>query len=140
MLPDKLVRHADLGLLIVRVGLGIMFMFHGAPKLFGGPEKWVPVGQAMSGFGITFAPAFWGFMCAFSEFVGGACVAMGLFFRLFAALLFIVMLVASRMLLGKGGGLLSASQPIEDGIVFLGLIFVGPGRFSLDAWLRRFFS
>ncbi len=140
MVWDKVVRNADVGLLIIRVVLGAMFMLHGAPKLFGGPERWVQIGQAMGGFGITFAPAFWGFMAAFAEFVGGACVVLGLFFRTATLLIFITMVVATRMLLKKGGGLLGASQPIEDGIVFLGLTFIGPGRYSLDAWLARLFA
>ena len=33
-------RYRDLGLLVMRVGLGLSFMAHGWPKLVGGPETW----------------------------------------------------------------------------------------------------
>jgi len=33
-------RTHDLGLLVVRVSIGIMFTIHGYPKLIGCPEKW----------------------------------------------------------------------------------------------------
>jgi putative oxidoreductase len=36
------------------------------------------------------------------------------------------------MHLSKGDGLSVASHAIENGIVFFSLIFIGPGRLSLD--------
>ena len=54
-------RYRDLGLLILRVGIGIMFLFHGLPKLTGGPAFWGQLGMATNFLGIGFAPAFWGF-------------------------------------------------------------------------------
>ena len=56
-----------LGLLILRIGIGIMFMLHGAPKLLGGPEQWEKQGRVMQNLGIDFLPAFWGFMAGFSD-------------------------------------------------------------------------
>ena len=44
------------GLLIMRVGIGILFIYHGYPKITGGPETWSGVGAAMGTFGISFAP------------------------------------------------------------------------------------
>ncbi len=140
MVVDKLVRHADIGLLVIRVFLGVMFVYYGAPKLFAGPEGWAKLGQATSGFGIHAAPAFWGFMASFSMFAGGICVALGLFFRIFTALLFMTMVVAARMHFQKGDGLFGAAHALEDGVVFFGLTFIGPGRYSLDAWLARLFA
>ena len=43
-LERNLSRHRDLGLLILRVGIGAMFMFHGWPKISGGPAFWAQVG------------------------------------------------------------------------------------------------
>ncbi len=40
MILRSLTRYRDAGLLILRIGIGIMFLYHGAPKLIGGPEKW----------------------------------------------------------------------------------------------------
>lgn len=39
MILRSLDKYRDVGLLILRVGIGLMFMIHGFPKLFGGPEK-----------------------------------------------------------------------------------------------------
>jgi len=44
----------DVGILILRVGLGVMFIFHGWPKISGGPQVWEAVGGAVSAMGIKF--------------------------------------------------------------------------------------
>jgi putative oxidoreductase len=132
MLCSKLDKYQDLGLLILRLGLGAMFLYHGAPKLFGGVETWVKVGAAMKFVGLGFAPAFWGFMAAFAEFVGGLLLMTGLFFRPALLLLIVTMAVAVSMKFATGAGLFGASQALEDGIVFVSLLFIGPGKYSLD--------
>jgi len=129
-------KYKDIGLLILRVGIGSMFLFHGAPKMFGGPEKWEMLGKAMSSVGIQFVPVFWGFMASVSEFFGGICIILGFFFRPACILLTITMAVAASMHLNRGNGLGGASHAIESGIVFLSLVFVGPGKYSLDEKFR----
>lgn len=137
MILTFLNKYRDAGLLILRVGLGIMFIFHGAPKMFGGPDAWGKLGMAMGNFGIDFLPAFWGFMAAFSEFFGGILLILGLFFRPTCILLTITMIVAAGFHIGRGDGLMGASHAIENGIVLLSLILIGPGKVSLDKWLSR---
>ncbi|MEZ4689878.1 MAG: DoxX family membrane protein [Ignavibacteria bacterium] len=67
---NSLGKHSDLGILIIRIGIGISFILvHGLGKITGGPALWEKLGGAMSSFGINFLPTFWGFMAAFSEFV-----------------------------------------------------------------------
>ena len=113
-----------------------MFIFHGAPKLFGGPESWKSLGMASAAVGIKFLPILWGLLAAVTEFVGGICLILGIFFRPACIFLTIVMVVAASMHLNKGDGLFGASHAVEDGIVFLSLIFIGPGRYSLDERLK----
>lgn len=132
MILTFLNKYRDFGLLILRIGLGSMFMLHGAPKILGGPEKWEKIGMAMSSLGIEFIPVFWGFMAAFSEFIGGICIIFGIFFTPACILLGITMAVAVNMHLSRGDGFQTASHAIESGIVFLSLIFIGPGKYSLD--------
>ena len=127
-----LSRYRDLGLLILRLGLGTMFIAHGGPKLMGGPEMWTGIGQAMSNFGVTSAPAFWGFMAGFAEAGGGVCLVLGLFMRPACLLLAVTMGVAARHHFAQGDGLMGASHAIELGIVFLSLILIGPGKYSID--------
>jgi putative oxidoreductase len=132
-------RSADVGLLLLRVGLGMMFaVFHGGPKLFGGPEVWSQVGMAMGSLGIHAFPRFWGFMAASSEFFGGVCLILGLFIRPAALFMSMTMAVATMMHFTQGDGMAVASHAIEDGIVFLSLIFIGPGSYSVDqSWFGR---
>ena len=125
----------DRGLLVLRVGIGLMFLFHGVPKLLGGPEKWQGLGMAMGNLGVTVAPVFWGFMAASAESVGGLCLLLGLFTRAAAAMMAATMAVAVTMHLSRGDGLYGASHAIEAGVVFLSLILMGAGRYSLDRGL-----
>ena len=110
-------------------------MWHGLPKILGGPEKWIPLGKTMEVFGIYFAPGFFGFMSGASEFLGGLLILLGLFYRLAAVFLCINLLTAFSSQLLQGKGLSKASQSFEDAASFFAAIFVGPGRYSLDHYL-----
>ncbi len=129
---EWLERYRDVGLLLFRLGLGGMFIWHGAPKVFGGPETWAALGKTMAVFGITFAPAFWGLMSGCAEFFGGILIVLGLFYRLACAFLIINLGVAfiSQMIGDKG--LMKASQSFEDAFSFLAALFIGPGKYSID--------
>jgi putative oxidoreductase len=124
-------RQRDLGLLVLRVGIGVMFMAHGWPKMAGGPEKWAALGSAMDTLGIGFAPAFWGFMAALAELVGGLLLALGVAFRPACALLLCTMIVASTKHLAAGDGFGKSSHAIEAGILFLSLLLIGPGAYRV---------
>ena len=123
-------KYRDFGLLVLRLGVGVMFLFHGWPKLMGGPVKWEALGTAMGYLGIHVIPVFWGLMAALSEFFGGVCLILGVVFRPACLLLLGTMAVAATMHLQRGDGLQVASHAIELGFVFFGLLFIGPGRFG----------
>lgn len=126
----------DAALLVLRVGIGISFVFvYGYEKLFGGMDKWVGLGQNMSALGITFWPAFWGFMGAFAEFAGALLVMFGLLTRPALALLIVTMIVAatSHIVGLSGGGPWHATEMLT---VFVVLLLTGPGRYSVDAWIE----
>jgi len=137
MILGFLNRYRDVGLLILRVGLGAMFLFHGWPKISGGPAKWEQVGMAMASLGISAVPVFWGLLAALSEFGGGLCLIAGFCTRLAALFMAGTMAVATTMHLCRGDGLMVASHAIEAGIVFLSLMLIGPGRYSLDEAISR---
>lgn len=124
--------YRDFGLLLLRVGIGIMFVFHGLPKLIGGPEHWAGLGAVIGKFGITFFPEFWGFMAGFSEFAGGLSLILGFKFRPALFLLLIAMVIASFHHVLSGDDFSTSSHAIEAAILFLSLIFIGPGKYSLD--------
>jgi putative oxidoreductase len=125
MILKFLGKYREFGLLLLRLGIGAMFLYHGWPKLVGGPEKWEKVGLAMQFAGVHAVPIFWGLAAALS-------LILGLFFRPACLLLTITMGVAANMHFGKGEGILAASHAIELGILFFSLLFIGPGRYSVD--------
>ncbi len=126
-------RLKDVGLLLLRVAFGVMFVtLHGWAKMMAGPGMWEKVGGAMGNLGVHFLPVFWGFMAAFSELVGGACIALGLLTRPMAALLAFTMVVAATMHLTHGDGFGVAKDAIQYGAVAFILILTGAGRFSID--------
>jgi putative oxidoreductase len=129
---SKLGNYRNFGLLIIRVGLGIMFIYHGYPKLIGGEEKWTKIGSAAGYVGLHFLPMIWGLLCALVETVGGAMLIIGLAFRPVCLLLVLNLAVAIVMLFAKGEGLDGAAHALEDAIVFAGLVFIGPGKYSMD--------
>ncbi|WP_316849962.1 DoxX family protein [Pedobacter agri] len=129
---DGLGKYRNTGLLMLRIGLGVMFIIHGFPKLAGGPDSWTGLGGSMKVVGIDFLPVFWGFMAAVAETFGGFLLIVGLFYRPACMLLVFTMVIAALVHLGKGDGLKGASHAIELGIVFFSLIFIGPGKYSVD--------
>jgi putative oxidoreductase len=129
---SQLGNYRNFGLLIIRVGLGIMFILHGYPKLLGGPDKWAEIGSATKYAGVHFLPTFWGLMSGCAETFGGFLLVIGLAFRPVCLLLMINLIVAALMHFGTGGGIAQAAHAIEDAVVFAGLLFVGPGKYSVD--------
>ena len=133
MLLKFLGKYRDAGLLILRIGLGAAFMIHGLPKLTGGPKLWAGLGKSMGLIGIDFLPVFWGFMAAFTEGIGGVLLVLGAFYRPACLLLTFTMFVATLSLASpKKTAFKDYSDPLKLAVVFFGLAFIGPGRFSID--------
>lgn len=129
---SNLGKYKDSGLLLMRAGIGVLFMFYGYPKLLGGPEMWTQIGGAMKNIGVDFYPVFWGLMAAIAETFGGFLLILGLAFRPVNLLLAFTMLIAALYHYKAGDGFQGASHAIEAGIVFLALVFIGPGKYSVD--------
>ena len=131
MAIGNLQRFHDHGLLLLRLGFGGAFIwYHGWSKLTGGPETWAAVGGAMGNFGIDFAPAFWGLLGALAETVGAACIMVCFLFRPAALALAGMMFVATvnHHVTGQG----TPAHAFKNFWVFVGLLAIGPGRFSVD--------
>src|SRR5580704_6396594 len=132
-LLKNLGNYRNFGLLIIRVGLGILFIYHGLPKLIGGPSRWEHLGNAAGSVGIHFLPTFWGLVCALTETIGGVLVIVGLAFRPVCILLVLTLIVAAVFTYHvSGGSCLGTTHAIEDAGVFAGLVVVGPGKYSVD--------
>lgn len=125
-------KYREQGLLILRIGIGTMFICHGVPKLLGGLETWIKLGGALSAVGVNFAPAFMGFMAAIAESGGGLLLILGLLTRPTCFLLLGTMTVATTMHLKQGDPFMVYSHALEAAILFFALLFIGPGKLSLD--------
>ncbi len=131
-------RCRDWGLLVLRVGIGLMFMAHGLPKVMGGAPLWTQLGGALPIGGPPVVHTILGFLAAMSEFGGGLMLALGLFTRLAAFFLFFTMAVAVSFHMRKGDDFNAYSHAAEACILFFSLIWIGPGKYSLDAILGKY--
>ncbi|MCC3376074.1 DoxX family protein [Cohnella sp. REN36] len=128
------------GLLIVRLVVGLLFVGHGAQKLFGwfgghGPKG---TGGWMESVGIRPGVPM-AIAAGLMELVGGALFAAGLFTPVAAALLVLTMLGAFKV--HGRNGLWAASNGYEYPLtliaVAVGVALIGAGDFSLDAALAN---
>jgi putative oxidoreductase len=126
-------RLAPVALALLRVGFGLLFMQHGAQKLFG-------LLGGVDGSGATVALLSQYGIAGVLECFGGALVVLGLLTRPVAAVLGLLMVAAYFIAHAPQGGL-----PVQNGgelallyaFGFLFLAAAGAGRWSLDGWLRR---
>ncbi|MFW6330618.1 MAG: DoxX family protein [Gemmatimonadota bacterium] len=93
------------------------------------------VGGAVEHLGIGFGHTFFGFLAALAESVGALLIAAGFLFRPAAALLAGTMLVAWVMHVATGQG--TPAHSFKNLWIAVGLAFMGPGRYSVDHWLKR---
>ena len=137
--PATALADVDLGLLILRVLVGVTFAAHGMQKLFGwfggGGRSATARWFASLGFGDGRTATL---MAGGSEISGGLGLAAGLLTPLAAAALVGTMTTAA-FVNNADGGFWSASKGWElNGYliaVALAVAVTGPGRFSLDAVL-----
>lgn len=122
----------DLGLCIIRVGIGVLFVLHGYPKLMGGSAQWLWLGTKMTALGIRIYPTVWGLMAAISEFFGGILLIFGFGTRIATFLISCVMIVALSMHFSIGDPFATYSHPLALLIVLVGLFVAGAGSLSID--------
>lgn len=128
----------DLGVLLLRVVVGALFVAHGARKQFG---TWS--GPGMRRFsevvaGLGFQPALpFAVAATWSQIIGGFALILGAATAPAAALIAFTMLIAIRLQWKRGfwdsGGW---QYPGVLLIVLISLTLIGPGRYSLDGALR----
>lgn len=138
MILDSLSKHKDAGILLIRLGLGFVFIFlHGMNKLLGGPAFWERAGGAMANLGINFAPTFWGFMSMFAEFFCPMLLILGFYYRPATFILTFNMVVAMMSHFAKLDPWSRIAHSLELVFIFTGLFIIGAGKYSLDEYFRK---
>jgi uncharacterized membrane protein YphA (DoxX/SURF4 family) len=120
----KIKKNADLGLLLLRLAVGVIFLAHGW-------AKFAAMGDTITFFAKLGMPAVVAYAVAFIELVGGIALILGIYTELAALALVIVMAVAlvyvkmATFKLGLLGG-------YELDLVLLAanltILFSGPGQ------------
>ena len=129
----SLAKHSDLGLLIGRLGVGLIYIVFGWQKLSGGQSAWTHYGHAMASLGITFMPNIWGLAAALSEFGGGILIIVGFLFRPAAAFIAFTMVVAFASTFRQHPhNFAQYSRSMEMFCVMIVFLFVGPGKYSFE--------
>jgi putative oxidoreductase len=123
----------DVALLIARIIVGVVFMAHGAQKLFGafgGPGLSAVVGMM--------GPL--GYLVSIGEFFGGLGLVVGFLSRFSAASIIVIMLGAIGMVHGKVGFFMNwmgnqGGEGFEYHLLVIAILLViliaGPGRYAL---------
>src|ERR1041385_354674 len=123
----------DVALLLGRIIVGVVFMAHGAQKLFGAFG-----GPGLSAFVGMLGPV--GYLVAIGEFFGGLGLIVGFLSRFSAASIIVIMLGAIAMVHAKVGFFMNwmgnqGGEGFEYHLlaiaILLVILIVGPGRYAL---------
>src|SRR5262245_37504504 len=135
-MPDPGTRSitTDFGLLLIRLVLATVFLFHGSQKLFGafdgpGIEGFTKVLEGMD----VPMPSVSAWLAGLSEFVGGVFLVLGTGMRIAIIPTIITMFVAvikvhSSAFSAQHNGM---EYPLTLGVVLIGLLLTGPGRITI---------
>jgi putative oxidoreductase len=133
----EVINMVGLGLLIIRIVLGVTFVGHGAQKLFGwfGGHGIKGTGGFFESIGVKPGKVM-AILAGLSELVGGALFAVGLLTPLSALLITGTMVVAIATVHGKNGYWVTGNG-FEYNLliiaVVIGVALVGAGQYSFDA-------
>lgn len=119
-------KYSDLAILLLRIGVGVIFIYHGWGKLTGI--------EGVQGFfgniGIPF-PAVMAWVVAFIEFFGGLMVLFGAYAKIPYLLLALIMVVA-LFTVKIEQGFEAARIDMLLLLTTLALFFLGSGNYSVD--------
>ncbi|MDQ0200962.1 DoxX family protein [Neobacillus ginsengisoli] len=127
---------ADIGLLIIRLVVGLTFVGHGAQKLFGwfGGTGINKTGEWLESIGIKTGAKIWATLAGIFELIGGLLFATGILSWLGAIMIVIVMIDAIFTVHGKNGYWMTNGGYEYNMVliaVVIGVALIGPGQFVL---------
>ena len=129
----------DVALLLIRLIIATIFLYHGSQKLFGtfggpGLKGWHGVIVSM-GMPMPWVSAI---LSACAEFFGGLIFLVGTGLRIIAVPLAINMMVATWVTHGRGFSVLNngCEYPLCLLVIVVAMFLMGPGRLTLGALFR----
>jgi putative oxidoreductase len=124
-----LAKYREFGLLLLRVSLGVLFIIVVAPVLMGGSGAWSRFGGGIRVLGFHSHFGVWGFLGALLTCAGAVLMIVGLFFR---SGVLVCLIIALLHVFAAGRNLHALLIPIELVAVLLSVLFIGPGKYSVD--------
>ena len=126
----------NVGLLIMRLGLAAALLTHCLPKLIGGGAAWQGVGTSLAFINVGLPQTVLGLAILLIEALGAVSLLFGYFFRIACIILFILFGLYFFNYFSIGYRTLMLWS-IGIAAVFLGLFFIGPGRYAFTVKLEK---
>ena len=129
----------DVGVLVLRLVFGVIFMGHGAQKLFGsfGGPRISGFAKMLEQLGVKSAKPM-AVLAGLAEFVGGILVMLG-FLTPVAALALIGVMIVAILRVHLKNGFFNTNRGYEFNLALAGialtLLIAGAGAYSLDSFL-----
>lgn len=132
--------HIDIALLLLRLIIGVVGVYHGSQKLFAwfGGKGIGSFVESLTQLGVP-APEVSAYLAGGAEFYGGILVAAGVLTRLAAIPFLVNMIVAVTVVHNKAFGLQHGGMEyaLTLGVILLALVIAGGGRLTVMAPFRR---
>ncbi len=116
------------GLAIVRLIVGIFLIYHGTQAFV--TEDMKGYAQWLTDLHVPM-PALMPYIGKAAEFLGGLCLALGLFTRI-ASIVLVLNFTFITFVMGHGKIFTENQHPFLFVLVSMIFLFIGPGRWSLD--------
>jgi len=139
-MPDlqPLLAYGPWGITVLRIVTGIIFVYHGIPKLFGPQPGIKGFTGWLRSMNVPLAVLF-GVVVPLLEFFGGIALFLGLITQAFALLFIVNMLVATFLKMTKMGKKFGGDGGWEYDLLLIAasllLLVTGSGALALDARL-----
>lgn len=119
-----------IGIAILRIGIGLIFLFSGVSKL-------ITLEVTTFMFAQIGLAAYWVYIVSILEAVGGLFLVLGFMTRYSSIVLGIIMLVATVIQFRFGGGVMGAMAPFVILLAMIQLYITGSHCWSLEARLSK---
>lgn len=129
-MKNFLGKYPDLGIFLIRIALGLVFIGHGWQKIqnLGGTAEF---------FGKLGLPGFMAYLVASVEFLGGIALILGVFTPVAALLIAAVMVGAIYFVKLPRGFLGGYEFELTLLLAALGVALHGQGKYSILAWFKK---